>query len=372
MPVAEQWRYDNQDAWKDTWPACGGRRQSPINIRTGDVLFNDDSLAPLNLSYSVGPYTVEKFQENSGEGFLVRPVFPISQHFRGGDLASEYLVDHFHAHWSQESTDIGSEHVISGIFYPFEAHIVHYRADFANIGEALASGEGDALAVVGIIFEMGEYNPAFDPWLPAASQVLIASSATVQVEDVSLSALLPDVVNYFTYEGSLTTPGCEEIVQWFVLSERPSISQEQLGIFQSLMMRHPNETSTQVIGDTFRNVQDLNGRIIRANFNPNALEYLLPGSVFFFVVAALYIIGVVTLAAKFYLNGETFGLKIEASLRKLSYVGSTSPVAVRLKEDIESQREAQLASQRDPANSGTEMTRLNESNVQDTFANSEN
>ena len=37
-----------------------------------------------------------------------------------------------------------------------------------------------------------------------------------------------DLDDYFYYEGSLTTPTCDEVVQWIVYEEPIEISQEQV------------------------------------------------------------------------------------------------------------------------------------------------
>ena len=52
--------------------------------------------------------------------------------------------------------------------------------------------------------------------------------------------MLPyNIENYFRYSGSLTTPGCDEKVEWFVV-DRPilTISEDQLLSFQDLEDNH--------------------------------------------------------------------------------------------------------------------------------------
>lgn len=52
---------------------------------------------------------------------------------------------------------------------------------------------------------------------------------------LQLTKLTPaSITNYFRYSGSLTTPDCDEIVEWFVINEPLYISDEQLLEFQSI------------------------------------------------------------------------------------------------------------------------------------------
>lgn len=62
--------------------------------------------------------------------------------------------------------------------------------------------------------------------------------------DKSTSFRLGDLIplsleNYYRYSGSLTTPGCDEIVEWIVIdSPVLTMSDEQLLDFQSLQDSH--------------------------------------------------------------------------------------------------------------------------------------
>ena len=55
--------------------------------------------------------------------------------------------------------------------------------------------------------------------------------------DFRLEKLIPNVMNsvqadrFFTYEGSLTTPGCYESVIWIVYNTHPVITDDQVTTF---------------------------------------------------------------------------------------------------------------------------------------------
>lgn len=54
------------------------------------------------------------------------------------------------------------------------------------------------------------------------------------VENLNLRHLLPrNLFNYLYYPGSLTTPPCNEVVQWFILTHVDEISHDQVGFILS-------------------------------------------------------------------------------------------------------------------------------------------
>jgi carbonic anhydrase len=80
---------------------------------------------------------------------------------------------------------------------------------------------------------------------------------TVVLPEFDLEDLIPDVVQYYRYSGSLTTPPCAEVVQWSVLREPLLITEKQLRVFRSLRGKDGQE-----IKDNFRPLQTLNNRPI--------------------------------------------------------------------------------------------------------------
>jgi carbonic anhydrase len=62
---------------------------------------------------------------------------------------------------------------------------------------------------------------------------------------------------FYTYSGSLTTPGCTENVRWFVLTNGGHVSQAALTCFHQVISLFPNYGGYP---NDNRPVQPLNGR----------------------------------------------------------------------------------------------------------------
>ena len=72
---------------------------------------------------------------------------------------------------------------------------------------------------------------------------------------------LPDNTDkFFRYNGSLTTPGCNQIVVWTIFKDRVEISQSQMDAFRRTTYIHEGEDSARVISNNYRPTQPLNGR----------------------------------------------------------------------------------------------------------------
>ena len=67
---------------------------------------------------------------------------------------------------------------------------------------------------------------------------------------------------YYYYEGSLTSPECNEAVTWIISKEYNQVSEDQLTLLRSLKM-----TPSALIGSNYRPLQPINEREIRATFD---------------------------------------------------------------------------------------------------------
>ncbi|KAK3883751.1 hypothetical protein Pcinc_011946, partial [Petrolisthes cinctipes] len=183
---------------------------------------------------------------------------------KDGGLKGEYIFAQFHFHWGSDST-LGSEHTIDGVRYPMELHLVHYKASYGSLGEAVRRRDG--LAVLGVMLEVSETdNPALTP-IANALKMVNDSGMFADVEPTyPLKAFLPTVMErFYRYEGSLTTPTCNEVVTWTVFDNAIPISEKQLRSFRALR----DDRGGNIVNN-FRPPQPLNNRKVMVSAESGA------------------------------------------------------------------------------------------------------
>jgi hypothetical protein len=137
----------------------------------------------------------------------------------------------------------GSEHTVNGHQYPAECHFVHATSDLD-------------LAVVGVFLDDGASSPN-----PAFSALLDGLPATDDWEkqDMNIDFEWSSVISgvnleyYWAYPGSLTTPTCNEGVQWTVLRDVVQVTPYQIEQMET----------TSGFDNNFRPPTPLHGRVVR-------------------------------------------------------------------------------------------------------------
>ncbi|XP_043291718.1 carbonic anhydrase 5A, mitochondrial isoform X3 [Cervus elaphus] len=152
------WRRRNDalhPVWKGPASVPGGTRQSPINIRWRDSVY-DPQLKPLGVSYNA-----EACLYVWNTGYLFQVEFDDSTEgsgISGGPLENHYRLRQFHFHWGAVN-EWGSEHTVDDRVYPAELHLVHWNAvKYQNYTDAVMGVDG--LAVVGVFLKLGARHEA--------------------------------------------------------------------------------------------------------------------------------------------------------------------------------------------------------------------
>ncbi|NXF38880.1 CAH3 anhydrase, partial [Nyctibius bracteatus] len=256
------WGYDSDngpDRWHENYPMAKGDKQSPIEINSKDVQ-HDTSLPVWHASYDPG---AAKTILNNGR--TCRVVFDDTfdrSVLRGGPLTGAYRLRQLHLHWGS-SDDHGSEHVIDGVKYAAELHMVHWNPKHGNFARALKQPDG--VAVVGIFLKVGKTpKPEIKRILQEIDNIKTkGKEAPFQHFDPSI--LFPKSRDYWTYHGSFTTPPCEECITWILLREPIEVSSDQMAKLRSLSKNGENEPVNPLV-DNWRPPQPVKGRIVKASF----------------------------------------------------------------------------------------------------------
>ena len=212
-----------------------------------------------------------------------------------------------HFHWGLDD-EHGSEHTLNGKRYPLEVHLVHYSCDFYTSSQAqqaylnrehnesLHYDDNHVLAVIAVIFEIGEANDVLEEILKFRfisfsvyfiefirseckllffyfSDVIMGGIREYHApeddygthllqlyySDFDMIGLLPTDTAMIGYQGSLTTPPCYETVQWHIMKNTMTVSEEQMIKFR-LLQQSNNMNDT--LAPNYRPLQKLNHRKI--------------------------------------------------------------------------------------------------------------
>ncbi|KAG7325503.1 hypothetical protein KOW79_011819 [Hemibagrus wyckioides] len=257
----------NASTWSTIAPhECNGTNQSPINIVTADVKpdsnltafsfrgFNDSS-ALLNI-------------ENTGKAVKI-VLDDQKMSVSGGGLGSQYNSTQFHFHWGNGSSVNGSEHTVDGRQYAMEMHIVNLRTD---LNATAAANNSKGYAVLGFFIEATNESGKPESWKNLTSflaNITNGGDSLDIMNQLTVDSLIQGVnlTNYYRYQGSLTTPSCNEIVVWTVFKDPIKVSKDLISLFSNTV--RINTTTDPLITSNFRPVQALNNRVVTSQPTPS-------------------------------------------------------------------------------------------------------
>ena len=242
------WMYQGASSqnhkWPQNCPSCdasleGNDRQSPIDL---NPLLTNMGAKPLpRLTFTPNPdgATPGKFENKINTfQFTANDDQLSANNMCGGPLSGEYSFWQMHCHWGKsnykpgvrEPTKVvktGSEHYINGKQYDAECHWVHFNNKYDTVGDAIASGDPDALSVVGVMLEIDSTNNQDDvEWIKtfndAASGLVTPDTDAAELE-WNVYGFLDQLgdqsqcFGYYNYLGGLTTPGCNQLVSFIII-----------------------------------------------------------------------------------------------------------------------------------------------------------
>ena len=204
-----------------------GLLQSPINILSGQ-----SEKGKHNITFNFK----DKINKVQNLGHTVQLDFEPGSTVRTGGKTFEFKQIHFHT---------PAEHLIDGITYPMEMHVVN-----TLVGQT--EEDTTEYLVISFLFKMGKENKFIQEFI----HLIPEDKETI--EDVSTGTVnLRNLINYnpkellksyFFYKGSLTTPPYTESVTWYVMKKIIDASPKQI------------QQINIIQGDNARRVQALYGR----------------------------------------------------------------------------------------------------------------
>ncbi|HEX4953339.1 MAG TPA: carbonic anhydrase family protein [Thermoanaerobaculia bacterium] len=200
---ATAWGYDGTkgpDFWgqlASEWQLCdSGKAQSPIRLQGMERA----ALPEVQLHYPPSlPYTLQ----HTSHELKVYPL--LDARITYGGNPAELLQFHVHTPAEHRFPDQPQA--------PAEIHFVHRQSN-------------GKLLVLGVLVVEGAANAQLQKMIEARPPSVCQSNKPA--EPLALSELLPSPNHYATYEGSLTTPPCDQGVTWVVLLRPIEATRAQL------------------------------------------------------------------------------------------------------------------------------------------------
>lgn len=243
------------------WFVCIFASQSPVNIRPSDS----------SRQTSLGAFTFNRNDDLQFEVAVTNkglkseykvnasPQILLSNLNQFGLSGKSFKLVSFHFHAGKSSSSVGSEHSVNNVFQPMEVHLVFYNTQYADFKAALDHPDG--LVVIGVLVQENQasgntpfsgcvnthanvLSNALENDLPLVQAYPAGGSGTgpVITNNIALKDILPtNQHDYYTYQGSLTTPPCSQSVTWVVMRCPIILSQQAVTNFKNLEVSSSGE-----------------------------------------------------------------------------------------------------------------------------------
>lgn len=261
---------DEEGSVPDEFRTYAGARQSPIIIQSANA--KPWRFPPLKFHHHWNRQasiqltnTGHSVQMSFGADNKINGNSGAMPYLSGGPLHAEYEFVQMHFHWGCDD-HVGCEHVIDDKRYAMEAHLVHYNRSYGSVEEAFKHRDG--LSVVGVFLEVGKENKDLEMLATRVPDVCSEKGNCTMLEEQRPLRWVKEAVQdhfaksasgnggYFSYLGSLTTPGYDENVIWILFPDPVQVSPKQIAEFRQLMSPKGR------IVENFREIQPIASRNI--------------------------------------------------------------------------------------------------------------
>jgi carbonic anhydrase len=199
--------------------ASEGQSQSPINIVSSRAVTGKHKV---KFNYKASNEHVDNL------GHTIKVTYDAGSSLEYDGTRYDLVQFHFHT---------PSEHLLDGVTYPMEMHLVHAQHDHP-----------EHLLVVGVLFKEGKAHPLLGKLLNDVPSH--AGEHADKDAQLDATAIFKRGEGYYHYDGSLTTPPYSETVTWLVLDQSHDASAEQI------------EALNRIEGNNARHIQDQRARLV--------------------------------------------------------------------------------------------------------------
>ncbi|KAL5287412.1 hypothetical protein ACFFRR_008366 [Megaselia abdita] len=238
------WSYEDTNSWKTQFPLCNGSLQSPIALNSKTAVQQFFPKVLFKNYFKLIPGKLVSLTNTNKTASLSLKKVPLKQRPMVVAKGGLFILDEIHFHWP-------SEHVIDNAKASLEVHLAHRNFKYNSVYEAAEKPNG--VIVVAHLYSIS-YKLESSLLSPITKDLLNINDpgcVTSLSKDIQFGNIFPLKKQFFRYSGSLTTPKCNEHVNWIVYSNFEYVSTEDMQRFHQLELNnHRND----------REIQELNGR----------------------------------------------------------------------------------------------------------------
>jgi len=156
----------------------------------------------------------------------------------------KYILDRVHIHWHDKYNHHGTEHTVNGQGEAVEVQLVHYKSGFTDLNAAFDDAGKGNIAIISIRYTVSP-SGMIPTEAPEIDRLIVFNdyqSEQLRYKNASYSANVGDFFPYdligkalprenlpmFYYDGSITAPGCDSIVSWFLVQQTVMLSQGEM------------------------------------------------------------------------------------------------------------------------------------------------